>query len=232
MAEVPTTDAELLDLLCRPGLSTREEVTTTSGRGMGMDIVRRVVVDQLGGELRLSTRPGIGTSFSLHVPLTIAIVDAFTTQCGSERFVVPVSMVEEIVEIDESRVVSASLGRVGGGPATQLGMFERRGEAVPLVNLAALLRIPHDATVARKALVVRRNGQPIAFVLDRVLGQQEAVVRPLLDPLVNVPGVSGATDLGDGRPTLVLDLVALAVTRPAKLLQAPPSAPALPARSG
>ena len=69
---------------------------------------------------------------------------------------------------------------------------------------------------------MRRNGQPVAFVLDRVLGQQEVVVRPLADPLVNVPGVSGATDLGDGRPTLVLDLVALAGKRTMKLLRAPP----------
>ncbi len=82
LSPVPTTDAALLDLLCRPGFSTREEVTTTSGRGMGMDIVRRVVVDQLGGELLLATVPGRGATFTLHVPLTIAIIDGFTTECG------------------------------------------------------------------------------------------------------------------------------------------------------
>ena len=224
-SEVPGSDAGLLELLCRPGLSTREEVTTTSGRGMGMDIVRRIVVDQLGGELLLSTQLGLGTTFSLFVPLTIAIVDAFTTQCGDQRFVIPVSMVEEILEIDPDSVVSAPVTIPGG--ATQLGMFERRGEAVPLINLATLLRVPRGFPPARKALVIRRGGQPVAFMVDRVLGQQEVVVRPLADALVNVPGVSGATDLGDGRPTLVLNLVALAGARTTKMLRSGPNVPAL-----
>ncbi len=226
-ADLPTSDATLLDLLCRPGLSTRDEVTTTSGRGMGMDIVKRIVVDQLGGEILLSSQPGLGAAFSLRVPLTIAIVDAFTILCGAERFVVPVSLVEEIVEIDLARIVSAPVTLPGG--ATQIGMFERRGEAVPLVDLASLLRIPRAGLEsAKKGLIVRRAGEPIAFVLDRVLGQQETVVRPLVDPLVNVPGVSGSTDLGDGRPTLVLDLVALAAARPTRALRSRPELPALP----
>ncbi len=228
MSPVPTSEASLLDLLCKPGLSTREEVTTTSGRGMGMDIVRRVVVGTLGGELLLSTREGVGTSFALHVPLTIAIVDAFTVRCGAERFVVPVAMVEEIVEVDESRVVSAPMASLRGGAPTQLGMMERRGEVVPLIDLAAMLGMSADPLGSKKALVIRRAGQPVGFVVERVLGQQETVVRPLLDPLVNVRGVAGATDLGEGRPTLVLDLVALAAPAPSKLLRAPPSLPALP----
>jgi two-component system chemotaxis sensor kinase CheA len=94
-------------------------------------------------------------------------------------------------------------------------MIERRGETVPLIDLASALRIRTHDEPARQALVVRRNGDPIAFGLDKVLGQQEAVVRPLIDPLVQVPGVAGATDLGDGRPTLVLDLVALGARRAA-----------------
>jgi two-component system chemotaxis sensor kinase CheA len=224
-AELPMTDATLVELLCRPGLSTREQVTTTSGRGMGMDIVKRVVIDQLGGELLLSTQPGAGSSFSLHVPLTVAIVDAFVAQCGNARFVVPVSMIEEILEIDPECIVSAPM--TVGGRGRQLGMVERRGVAVPLIDLASLLQIVRVDAQPRKALVVRRAGQPIGFLLDRVLGQQEAIVRPLVDPLVNVPGVSGATDLGDGRPTLVLDLVALAGARTPKMLRPAPKLPAL-----
>jgi two-component system chemotaxis sensor kinase CheA len=203
-AAVPDTDAELLDLLCRPGLSTREEASTTSGRGMGMDIIRRVAVDQLGGELLLQTKWGEGTTFTLVVPLTISIVDAFTFECSGQHFVVPVAIVEEIVEVPEStsRVSSA------GGDAMQL--FQRRGESVPLVPLDRVFRLGSPAeSAARKAIVVRRAGEPIAFAVDRMLGQQEVVVRPLEDPLVQVPGVTGATDLGDGLPTLVIDLVAL-----------------------
>ena len=88
-------------------------------------------------------------------------------------------------------------------------MIERRGQAVPVLALDDLLGLPVANTSLRKAIIVRRNGEPFAFAVDRMLGQQEVVVRPLEDVLVRVTGVSGTTDLGDGRPTLVLDLAAL-----------------------
>lgn len=205
--EVPDDDETLLALLCRPGLSTRDEVGTTSGRGVGMDIVHKIVVDGLGGELMLETTPGVGTLFIIRVPLTIAIVDSFTLRCGGERFVVPVPVVEEIVELDAAKIVQ---GPRAFGRDTRL--FARRGETVAIVDLAVALGLGvASASVAdRQALVVRRGREePIAFAIDRVLGQQETVVRPLLDPLVAVAGVSGSTDLGDGRATLVLDLLGL-----------------------
>ena len=207
-ADTPETDVALLDMLCRPGVSTRDEVTTTSGRGMGMDIVRRIVVDQLAGELELSSTRGVGTRFVLRVPLTVSIVDAFTLECSGQRFVVPVSMVEELIDIDPAKVVYGPIA-VTGAERRGVGMLQRRGEAVPLIELATALRLGRPKERARKALIVRRAGEPMAFGLDRVIGQQEAVVRPLEDPLVRVQGISGATDLGDGRPTLVLDLVTL-----------------------
>ena len=113
--ELAPSSSALLDALCEPGLSTRDRVTETSGRGMGMDIVKRVTVDQLGGELALDTTYGAGTVFTLRIPLTIAIVDAFTVQCAAHRFVVPVPVVEEIVELDPSSniVRGARRGRRG-----------------------------------------------------------------------------------------------------------------------
>ena len=233
--DTPVEDAALLDLLCEPGFTTRDTATTTSGRGLGMDIARRIVVDQLGGELEVRTELGVGTTFTMKIPLTIAIIDAFTLECGEaserQRFVVPVSMVEEIIEIDRARVM-----RLPGDAREDrdvrvrtIGMVERRGEAMPLLDLAGVLgMVPSEG--AARAVVVRRAGEPIAYVLDRVLGQQEAVVRPLVDPLVQVLGVPGATDLGDGRLTLVLDLVALAAprTRASRTLDAGAEARALP----
>ena len=210
--EVGDTDAALLEAMCLPGLSTRAEASTTSGRGMGMDIVKRIVVDQLGGELFLKTEPGKGTTFVLRVPLTIAIVDAFVIECAAQRFIVPVSMVEEILEIDHEKVRFAP-SRPGLHGAAPLGMVQRRAETVPLLDLAAILKLPPVAERPRTALVVRRGGDALAFAVHRVIGQQEAVVRPLLDPLVQVQGMSGAADLGNGRPTLVLDLGALSATR-------------------
>jgi two-component system, chemotaxis family, sensor kinase CheA len=209
--DVANGDIALLDALCEAGLSTRAEASTTSGRGMGMDIVKRIVVGQLGGELVMTTEPGRGTTFTLRVPLTIAIVDAFTLDCAGQRFVVPVSMVEEILEIDPDKVIVGPDG-AKRGDARHSGLIERRGEVIPLIDLAQALHLPAARRVVRQALLVRRNGEPMAFGLERVRGQQEAVVRPLIDPLVQVAGISGATDLGDGRPTLVLDLISLGGT--------------------
>lgn len=208
-APVPESVDALLDLLCRPGLSTRQEATRTSGRGMGMDIVRRIVVEQLGGELRMETRKGAGTTFSLRVPLTVTLLDAIVFECAGLKYAVAVGTVEELIDVG---------GVVRPAGVDGVGLVERRGAAVPLVSLARLLdpaarRAPPEGDAGpvreRKALIVRQRGAPVAFAVDRLLGQQEIVLRPLQDPLVRVPGVAGATDLGDGRPTLVLDLGAL-----------------------
>lgn len=202
-AGVPVPDdAALLDVLARPGFSTRSETTTTSGRGMGVDIIRRVAVSELGGELALHTQKGHGTTFVLRVPLSITIVDAFSFRCGEQTFVVPVSSVDELVDL-----ATASITRPPGNGG--LRILERRGAAVPLVDLAAAMRGTGGSEGAGKAIIVRRSGEAFAFAVDRMLGQQEVVVRPVEDPLVRVPGVSGTTDLGDGMPTLVLDLLAL-----------------------
>jgi two-component system chemotaxis sensor kinase CheA len=240
--EVPTNNAALLDLLCQPGLTTRAEATTTSGRGLGMDIVRRIVVDQLGGELELYTEVGQGTTFVLHIPLTVAIIDAFVVECDSQRFVVPVSVVEEIIEIAATSVVKppGSHGDDGGSAPRKraklddivkpFGIVQRRGEALLLFGL--FRRPAEGATALFKALVVRRRGEPVGILIDRVLRQQEAVVRPIVDPLARAPGIVGATDLGDGRVTLVLDVLALTArgrhnteTVAALRLNAPASAP-------
>jgi two-component system, chemotaxis family, sensor kinase CheA len=213
----PDDNAGLLDLLCIPGLSTREVATTTSGRGMGMEIVKRTVVDELGGEIELHSELGRGTTFTLRVPLTISIVDAFSFECAEQRFVVPVGMVDEIVEVDTSRLVQVPANDDGSPP---VDILSRRGVAVPMIALAHVFHLKTEKRTNSKAIIVRRAGSPIAFAVDRMLGQQEVVIRPVNDALVRAPGVAGATDLGDGRPTLVLDLIALSasLTGSSKLL--------------
>jgi two-component system, chemotaxis family, sensor kinase CheA len=203
-AAVPATEAGLLELICRSGLSTRDVATTTSGRGMGMEIVKRIVHEQLGGELTLQSELGQGTTFKLMVPLSISVVDAFSFVCSGQRFVTPVVTVEEIIEIDPREVIEG-VALPGQRPVK---LVRRRGRAVPLLSLASVFAMPPSGTEA-KALVVRRGDDTMAFAIERMLGQQEVVVRPLNDSLIKVPGVSGATDLGDGQPTLVLDLLSL-----------------------
>ncbi len=205
----PNDNAALLDLLCIPGLSTRDIVTTTSGRGMGMEIVKRTIVDELGGELEVASEFGLGTTFTLRVPLTISIVDAFSFECADQRFVVPVAMVDEVIEVDPMGLVLVPAND-DGSPTVDI--ISRRGMAVPLVQLAQIFKLPGAAGRSPKAIIVRRAGSPVAFGVDRMLGQQEVVIRPVNDVLIRAPGVSGATDLGDGRPTLVLDLVALSAS--------------------
>ena len=200
---VPKTDEALLDLLCQPGLSTRDIANTTSGRGMGMDIVRGVAVGQLGGELTMSTRPGHGTTFTLRVPLSITIVDAFSFECAGERFVTPVSSVEEIVELDPAVLVHAP------GLGARATMMQRRGQALQVLQLSSVFHL-REAAPGTRALVVRRGSEATGIAVHKMLGQQEVVVRPMDDALVRVVGVTGATDLGDGKPTLVLDLLAIA----------------------
>lgn len=216
---IEPTGAAILEVLCRPGVSTRREATATSGRGMGMDIVRKIVVEQLGGEVALETTRGAGTIFSLQIPVTVAVLDAFTVSCEGETFAVPISSVEEIVEIDPASVVTTSFG------GRRVSLFERRGEAVTLVHLFDALGRERSGSArdgARHGVVVRRAGEPVAFLLDRVVGQQETVVRPLVDPLVQAPGLAGCADLGDGRATLVLDLVALASKHGERTRHEPP----------
>ena len=202
----PRTHRELLELITLPGLSTVEHATSNSGRGMGMDIVRRIAVSALGGSLTLWTEPGVGTTFTLRIPLSLSIVDSFTFGCAGQTFVVPVSMVEEIIDLAGAPSVAPP---APSSNSKSLKLIERRGQAIPLLPLAQMFALSDEPAAASKALIVRRAGEPFAFAIDRMFGQQEIVVRPLEDPLVRVAGVSGATDLGDGRPTLVLDLLGL-----------------------
>jgi two-component system chemotaxis sensor kinase CheA len=202
--EVPRSEEALLALLSQPGVSTLDQATTTSGRGMGMNIVK-TAIEELGGQVSLSTSKGKGTTFVLRIPLSITIVDAFSFRCGRQPFVAPVATVDEIAEVDPARVTIAPSGK---GRA-ELRLLERHGVPVPLVSLDRLFHIEPDRAPVRKAIVVRRNGQPFGFEVDQMLGHQEVVVRPLADPLVKQPGIVGSTDLGDGAPTLVLDLLSL-----------------------
>jgi two-component system, chemotaxis family, sensor kinase CheA len=198
-------ESALLDVLTTAGFSTRATATQTSGRGFGMDIVKRITTRELGGELSLMTDVGVGSTFTLKVPLTIAIIDVFSFECGRQPFVVPVSTIEEIFEVAECKRLDGPTER-GRLP---MSLCERRGRPVPLVSLGRLLRLDVSETESGKAMVVRRNGDAIAFAVDRMLGRHEVVVRPIDDALARVTGIAGATDLGDGRPTLLLDLVEL-----------------------
>jgi two-component system, chemotaxis family, sensor kinase CheA len=191
-------DALLLEILCAPGFSTREEADKTSGRGVGMDIVRRTV-EGLGGLIKLETAKDKGTTFRIQLPLTLAIADALIVAAGGERFAVPQSTVREVIEVERTAVREFENNEV----------IEYRGAALPIVRLARLFALEERPRPAFHAFVVGEGRQAVGVAVDRVLGQNEIVIRAINDPLAQVPGISGATELGDGRVVLILDVAAI-----------------------
>jgi two-component system chemotaxis sensor kinase CheA len=196
--EAPVDPDAVLDLICTPGFSTRESTDRASGRGVGMDVVARAVED-LGGTLALLTRPGRGSRFTARVPLTLAIADALIVAVADQTYAVPQTAVREVVEVDPGATTALENNE----------LLRHRGGVLPLLRLTDVFGLPRPAG-ALVALVLGDGGATIALAVDRVRGLREVVVRPLADPLVQVPGVAGATELGDGRAVLILDAAGLA----------------------
>jgi two-component system, chemotaxis family, sensor kinase CheA len=196
--DAPADPAAVLDLICTPGFSTRETADTGSGRGVGMDVVRRAA-EALGGSLSLATTPGKGTRFTARLPVTLAIADAVIVAVGGQTYAVPQSAVREVVQVEPGSATAFENNE----------LLRLRGGVVPLVRLTDLFGAPRPEG-GFPALVVGEGGRAVALATDRVLGLREVVVRPLADPLVQSPGLAGATELGDGRAVLILDPAGLA----------------------
>lgn len=201
----PLDEPGLLQILCAPGFSTREQPDRASGRGVGMGIVANTV-RELGGTLGLSTRVGAGTTFTLRLPLTLSIYDAVLVSVGSELCAVPQSTVEEIIEVPAGEVRAIR----------QAEVVPYRGGLLPVQRLRKIFAMDTGSADLMTVLVLNSERGATGLAVDRLRGRREIVVRPLADPLVRVPGVAGATDLGDGRPILILDPHALTdgVVRP------------------
>jgi two-component system chemotaxis sensor kinase CheA len=190
------TDAELWRLIFEPGFSTAANVTDLSGRGVGMDVVRRSI-ESLRGTIAIATREGEGTTFTIRLPLTLAVIEGFGVEVGSESYIVPMENVLECVEMNpaESR-----------GTAT--GVLLLHDEVVPYVRLRTLFAVPGDAAARENVLIVRRNGSSTTkagLVVDTLNGAAQAVIKPLGTWFTDVPGIAGSSILGTGRVALILD---------------------------
>lgn len=212
----PLDQSALLKLLCAPGFSTRDEADRASGRGVGMAVVDRTMHD-LGGTLRLDSQLGRGTRFFLQLPLTLAIADVFVVKTGDQTFAVPQALVQEIVELCPDRIQQVN----------QAELLAYRGAVLPLLRMTALLGLPASQRLHQPVLVLSAQGQTTGLVVDRIMGQREVVVRAMRDPLVQTPGIAGATELGDGRPVLILDTAALASGRACPVERMAPTAAGL-----
>lgn len=195
------SDKDAINLIFHPGFSTKAQVTDVSGRGVGMDVVK-TNIEALQGEVLVETELGVGTTFKIFLPLTLAIIDAMIIKVQSERFVIPLSHVHESV-----RPVASDIKYTTGiGEVLML-----RGENLPLFKLSDLLN-RKGATREIKdliALVVRTGSSPYAVLVDDIIGQHQVVIKQLGEEVQGLKGFAGSAILGDGKPALILEIAEL-----------------------
>ncbi|BBO79239.1 hypothetical protein DSCW_66560 [Desulfosarcina widdelii] len=195
---------EIIDMIMLPGFSTADKITHTSGRGVGMDVVKRNI-EKINGSLDIETRQDVGTRIRIKIPLTLAIIPAMMIRCGVSHFTVPMSAIQETLRIDPGEIFT-----VDGSEVMHL-----HEEPLPLVRLSDLLNIttPSDAAADERlfVIVIRSAAGSTGFIVDQLLGRQEVVIKPLEDYLQENSGFSGATILGDGSISLILDVDELSV---------------------
>jgi two-component system chemotaxis sensor kinase CheA len=194
------TPRELLAIVMRPGFSTAARVTKTSGRGVGMDVVKKNV-EKMNGTVEIESEVGVGTVVRIKIPLTLAIIQALLVRVGSEIFTIPLTSVVETLRI------------FGDDIATIEGMevIHLRQTTIPLIRLLRVFDLPRSVEASEKEFVViiKTGLRHVGLVVDTLIGEQEVVIKPLADYLRKNSGFSGATILGDGRVSLILDVYEL-----------------------
>ena len=194
------TDGQVWDLVFAPGFSTADALTDLSGRGVGMDVVRKNI-NALGGQVEIRSRQGEGTTVSIRLPLTMAILDGMTVAVGGEVFILPLNVVVESLQPAPDHIKTV---------AGDSRLLRVREDYVPLLDLADQYGLPPTRTDAQPiAVVVESQGQRLALEVDELLGQQQVVVKNLERNYRRIAGVAGATILGDGRVALIVDVGSL-----------------------
>jgi two-component system chemotaxis sensor kinase CheA len=195
------SDAEVWSLIFEAGFSTAEQVTDVSGRGVGMDVVKRNIT-ALGGRIDIESMAGIGTRMTVRLPLTLAIVDGMSVAVGAENYIVPLGYVLESLQPDPSMIK-----RMGGTDS----LVQVRGEYLPVVVLHELFGVRNaEMDFSRGIMVLLEvDGRRAAVFVDALLGQHQVVIKSLETNYRKVPGIAAATIMGDGRVAFILDAVAL-----------------------
>ena len=195
------TDQEVWALIMEPGFSTAEVITDVSGRGVGMDVVKRNIAE-LGGRLELDSMEGLGTRMTIRLPLTLAILDGLSVSVGTETYIIPLNAIIESLQVtaDDLKTVSSD------------GQLLRvRGEYLPLIKLHEIFNAQPKAESWEQgiAVIVEAEGKKTALFVDELLGQHQVVIKSLESNYRKMQGISGATIMGDGRVALILDVAAL-----------------------
>ncbi|WP_421535335.1 chemotaxis protein CheA [Pseudomonas marginalis] len=213
------TDQEIYNLIFEAGFSTAEAVTNLSGRGVGMDVVKRNIT-LLRGTVDLDSRPGQGTVVRIRLPLTLAIINGFLVGIDQSTYVIPLDMVQECIELDEQQRQSSR----------DTGYLDLRGQVLPLVHLRDHFSHEGPATRRQNVVVVRYAEHKAGLVVDDLLGEFQTVIKPLGKLFGALRGISGSTILGSGAVALILDVPVLLnqiVQLEARTAQAPQSPPAV-----
>ena len=192
------SEAEIYNLVFLPGFSTAEKITNVSGRGVGMDVVKRSM-DALRGKIDIQSEPGRGSRITIRLPLTLAIIDGLQIKAGEDQYIVPLPLVEECVE----------LPREGAGASGRGRTIQLRGEIVPYIRLREAFALAGEPPAIEQVVVTRFEGERAGIAVDQVMGQQQTVIKSLGSYIGNVAGISGATINGDGTMSLILDVPTL-----------------------
>jgi two-component system chemotaxis sensor kinase CheA len=192
------TDEEIARVIFEPGFSTSEKVTDISGRGVGMDVVRRNV-EALRGSVAISSQPGRGTCVTVKVPLTLAIIQGFRVEVSEETFILPLDSVVECIQLP----LSEAEGRDG------IGVTNVRGKPLPWLRLRTQFKVKGDHPERENVVIVQNGNESAGVVVDRLVGESQTVIKPLGSMFKNVPGISGSSILGNGRVALILDVPGL-----------------------
>src|SRR5579872_2917949 len=191
------SDQELFNLVFKAGFTTADSITDLSGRGVGMDVVRRNI-ELLRGNIEIQSTEGQGTSITIRLPLTLAIIDGFSVIANSETYVIPLEMISECLEVPADQITSEAVG-----------VLSLRGEPLPYVRLREVFGKPARRPERENVVVVHRDGGYAGIAVETLLGECQAIIKPLNRILRDVPGVSGSTILDNGRVALILDVSTL-----------------------
>jgi two-component system chemotaxis sensor kinase CheA len=213
------SDAQIFNLIFENGFSTAEKITDLSGRGVGMDVVRQNI-HSLRGVIEISSEENRGSVFTICLPLTLAIINGFGVRLGEEMYVLPMEAVVECIDVNEpisSRggLLARSAGSSGGRPEAKRkeiisragqGLLSLRGKALPYIRLRELFGLEGSPPERESIVVIQHHGSTAGLVVDAVIGEVQAVVKPLGDLFKEMPGISGSTISGNGRVGLIIDV--------------------------
>ena len=191
------SETEIVNLIFEPGFSTVDKVSNLSGRGVGMDVVRRNI-QALRGAVDVASIEGEGTTFTIRLPLTLAIIDGFLVGVDKAAYVIPLDTVVECIELKNL--------------PSDRNFMNLRGEALPFIRLRELFEIPGDAPPRESIVVVQFAGQRAGIVVDQLMGEFQTVIKPLGAMFRHLRGIGGSTILGSGEVALILDVAALVQT--------------------